>query len=280
MDNKQEDQNFDDERSAGDIRKINLIHGILFLLMVICVPAILYLLQSFVINGSIPDEIVIKYFILDYDDPNFVSYFLSNYIHNPLNPGHIEDNLRTFILISVVIYGEFFLVFPALDLHMPKKTVPIIYFIFFFLVPFSVSGISVIFRNTGGFADEVKYSLGFSGIVWEFMGFLMFLSSFMFARLITRKICRTSHSEKSVNMEYFPFLFFVAFLIFIPVYIIIFDINSNVNPFAHLAGFSYGWLIPPVVASMLIYGDIRHKVSNIILILLLTGIPVLTSFAI
>lgn len=255
--------------------KNNLINPLLFVFFIITVTVVLYFFQYLVVSGTIAENTAIKYFFFDYESPNIYSLFLSNYIHEPQNPLHIRDNVISFVAISTLIGVLYFYLFPRFGIKMPGFFLSGVYLLNFFVVPFSVSSVSYIFREMGTFNDGIRYSIGFSGIVWAFLGFLFFLGAVFCLRVVSRRCEGRMADFRSMISVYFPFLFVIAFLIIFPVFFIIADVNTKNNLYAHLAGFTYGWLIPPLMGSFLLASDTKMRAANFVLIIVSFLLPFL-----
>jgi hypothetical protein len=67
----------------------------------------------------IPVEFTLDYIYLNVPTPNPSSMFLSNYMHNPLDPSHIANNLPTTIVLIVAIFLAGTIILPAAGCRMP-----------------------------------------------------------------------------------------------------------------------------------------------------------------
>lgn len=254
-------------------KKNNYLNIFLFFAFVITVTIVLYLLQYVVLSGIISADTAVKYFFFDYESPNIFSLFLSNYMHEPQNSMHLRENALSFVIISSFIGITYFCFFPKYQIRMPDYFLVSSYLLIFFVVPFSVSSVSYIFRELGAFNDGIRYSVGFSGIVWALLGLLFFLAAVFCLRVVFLRCEGRMEDFRSMIPVYFPFLFIVSFLVIFPVFFIIVDVNTKNNLYAHLAGFTYGWFIPPLLGSFLLSSGRRAKFSNCMLIVVSFLLP-------
>ena len=249
---------------------------ILYISFVALIVAILYFVQYSLLSGMIPVDIAQNYFYFNYESPNIYSLFLSKFIHNPENPMHLQENVTSFLTISFIIGVLYFYFFPVVKIKMPDYFLPVVYFMIIFLVPFMVSMISYIYREIGVINLDIQYSIGFSGTIWALFGFMFFLSAIFCLKTISLALKdNTQEDFARIISVCLPLILAVALMIILPVFIILVDVNTNKNVYAHLAGFLYGWLIPIISGTFLVSPCWRCRIGSIILIGALFLIPVL-----
>lgn len=224
----------------------------LFLLLVLLFPPLLYLFQSFVFGGMLSRDVVFRYFILDYTQPNMRSMFFANYTHNPLDPWHFNTNIISFIIIGLLIWFFYYHVIPASVALVPKNFLTVNIALFFLAFPFAISGLALFFQRIGSLSEGIRYGIGFSGIVWAFTGMLLFLMIFvMFMEFFSGRIITGSAGLQSIRRTICLILLFIAFAVMSLFFLILADIGTDSNPFAHFAGFALGFIIPPLVVLLL-----------------------------
>ncbi|MDD4126399.1 MAG: rhomboid family intramembrane serine protease [Methanomicrobium sp.] len=163
---------------------------------------------------------------------------------------------------------------------MPEHFLVFIYTLIFLAVPLSISGVSYVFMKIGAYDENIRYSLGFSGIVWALLGFLFFLAAVFLTRILYLSGSGDVSSRKRYFSYYFYFIFVLSILIFFPVFFIIADMETTINLYAHLAGFTYGWIVPPLLGFYLLSSDKLMKAVNFALIVFLLVMPFLTAGAV
>ncbi len=254
---------------AGEIKSPGLRKH-LFLMLILIVPVILYLFQSLVFGDLMSQEFVLENFVLDYSDPNLQSMFFANYIHNPFEGEHFIHNMFSFVIIGVLIWLFYYHVIPSSGTSMPKNFLGINLILFFFAFPFAISGIVLFFWRLGSLPEEIRYGLGSSGIVWAFTGFLLFLMCFvLFMEIFTDLALSRAGCLEDLRRESFLVICFISLALIAPVFMILTDVGSDRNPFAHFAGLSLGFILPAMVAVCLNEAGHRRRLYCLFVIFIL-----------
>lgn len=205
---------------------------------ILSIPLLIQFLASIVGPQAPPYDIINQTFILNIYHPTIISMFLANYSH--LEIIHLCSNLLSyFVFVSIIFFLE----------KNKEDLVKVSAFIFIFL-PFLVSLISIFYL--GSFNAKNPTGLGFSGIVFAFLGYSMFL--------ICKVICENNiNIEQNVwetyslnkKMRYLGLLLLYNEFILLCIPIMAFSGGSFilagislVNGIAHFAGFLCGLLIP------------------------------------
>ncbi len=205
---------------------------------VVGIAALLVFFQHSILY-IIPAGFTLDYIYLNMTTPNPSSMLLSNYMHNPFDPTHIANNLLTTISLLVAVFLAGTIVLPAIGYRMPPKFFLATYLVFFLLLPFAISGISIWSARIMGIA----WASGFSGISYALFGLLVFL---MLGWAYTTIL-------ESPNRDTYRLAFALlsmTFLSLIPVIaFILLDLRTkNINVYAHLGGFALGLLVPSLIA--------------------------------
>lgn len=250
---------------------------IFFLLLLILLPLLLYLFQTIIFSGDLSSGFVFDNFILEYSDPNIRMMFFANYIHNPLTPNHLFMNMLSFVVFGIIIWFFYYHFIPVSGFLMPKNFLAINLALIFFVFPFAISGIAIMFYRLGCLPGDIIFGVGFSGIVWAFTGLLLFLLFFVlimeiFAFSDFSGISGLKKMRKNISL----ILFFISFGVMSLLFLILADIGTDSNPFAHFAGFALGSIIPALVAVYLDAGILLHKVSCVLMV---SVILLVSSFA-
>jgi hypothetical protein len=207
---------------------------------VLSIPLIIQYVGSFAGPQIPPYDIVNQTFVLNIYHPTIISMFLANYTH--LEVMHLCSNLLYYLVFVSII---FFLEKSKEDLVKTSA------FIFIFL-PFFISLISIFYL--GSVNAKNPTGMGFSGIVFAFLGYSMFLICKGLCENninIEQKVWDNYSSDK--KRQYFGSLLnYNLFILFcIPIMAIsagtfFFSGVSLVNGLAHFTGFLCGLLIPIV----------------------------------
>lgn len=162
--------------------KLNTFNWLAYgIIMLVVVPLALLSFHLLILGQFISIKDYVDYISLRYAEPNVFTMFLSNYAHMRGDGlAHLTQNILTWELTTVVILATFLLLIPSLKYKYPNSGVrfngrvlvwsAVLYFL---VVPFFVSGVSIVFGNYLGIAG----GLGFSGITYAFCGFLVYLGS-------------------------------------------------------------------------------------------------------
>ena len=200
----------------------------------VAVPAILFGMQLFVINGInsgiiLPDSTIFIYYA-NTTHPTASSLFLTNFVHKFWAPSHLIDNISVYWLFLILIFFSEIILFEC-DQTRKEHDFFISLFLIFLVFPFSISGVSlIVFRAIGGTGFN-----GFSGIVAAFIGYFWF-SLYTFYFLVRKKIFKTLNKVK--KMDYFMVgCFFFPILSFILMNFMAYD-----NLAGHITGYILGFL--------------------------------------
>jgi hypothetical protein len=224
----------------------------IYLLYLLFLAGIFGLLSGFqyAIIRIIPIEFTLRYIYLNVGDPNLLSMFLGNYMHNPLDSSHITNNLYSAYLLIIAIFIVGIIILPALRSPMPPKFFPATFLIFLLALPFSISGISIWSARIMG----KEWSSGFSGITYAFLGLLFFLMLSLVYRTVLE-----SRSE-STSQSVFLLLTATCLTLTLAICQIFTELPSGtVNVYAHLGGLLLGLLIPSLIGLFLTARDHRQK---------------------
>ncbi|MEI6840957.1 MAG: hypothetical protein WCK53_06800 [Methanomicrobiales archaeon] len=254
----------------------------------IVVPPITLALFQFSILYLIPPQFTLDYFHLDYNHPNISSMFFSTYVHNISSFAHLLGNYSGYVAIILLIIIFFFVIIPVLkvnkvlSLNYSEKSLFLTSAVFFFVLPFSIAGISIIF----GKMVKQSGTWGFSGILWAFTSYFIFLLLEMVYDAILTKSLLNTHLKRGpgeklekneiqtlnkLNIGVLLLILVSALFIITPIFVILLDLgNEKINVFAHLGGFILGLLVSILVA--LIYSTNQKPVraiSTVFLVIIL-----------
>ena len=139
---------------------------------------------------------------------------------------------------------------------------------FFFILPFSVSGISIKFGKLVGQTG----TWGFSAIIWAFNAYFFYLLiKICYDAVLTKSmiistlfkddldIINENRIKKldKLQIDILVLLLLSLFLIISPIFLILSDLgNESINVFGHLGGFLLGLLISPTIELLL---DLKNK---------------------
>ena len=239
----------------------------LFLLLLLLLPPVLYLFQSAVFGGDFSYDFILRNFVLQYSEPTFQSMFFANYTHNPLVPDHIFINVVSFLIFGFFVWFLYYHIIPVPGSFMPKNFLTINLALIFFAFPFAISGIGIFFYRLGGLPESVRFGVGFSGIVWAFTGLLLFLLFFvLMIELFAAGNFSGSGGLQELRKRIALVIFSVSFGVMSMFFFILEDVGTGSNPFAHFAGFAFGFIIPGLVALFLDAGKPLQRASCIIVI--------------
>ncbi len=183
-----------------------------FFVLIPLVLLIIYLL---------PQELRDNYFILHTANPTIHTMLLSKYAHSDFS--HFSVNLLAYLIWLLSIFSLLF-IFP---IESEKKTFYISSFLFFILLPFILSGLTILYYPSTS-------SQGFSGITSAFLGYLVYLI-YIFSNELKGR-----HPDYVVKtMRIFMF---VAGLVICWLISGIGDPQSNV--ISHIGGYVFGIAVP------------------------------------
>ncbi len=208
---------------------------------VVGVTALLVFFQYAVLH-LIPAEFTLDHIYLNVTTPNVSSMFLSNYMHNPLDPTHIANNLpaTVFLLLAIFLVGTILL--PAAGCPLPQRFFPATYLVFFLLLPFPISGISIWSARLMGKA----WSSGFSGINFALLGLLFFLALVWLYAAVLRD------PDRDVYRSTFALLSATILTVGVVIAVVLLDLQTgSINVCGHLGGFLLGLLVPSLIGVLL-----------------------------
>jgi membrane associated rhomboid family serine protease len=204
-------------------------------LMVLAVPAIIITFNLCLFYRLIPEWFSLKYVILTTASPNILSMFLSNYAHRDI--GHLCQNMAVFIIIIgaitwVALRG---VQRTGFEYTFDTKTLVRSALVFFLVVPFIVSGISVLAAPAG-----MEKSVGFSGIGFAFVGYLIYI----LVTLLVRKILIMREKGDTARVIFGCILVVAGITAPMAVANMVFQTNYV----AHVVGYVCGLLSPVAIS--------------------------------
>lgn len=219
----------------NQLQKRSTLWFIVWILLFLLVPILLIGIHIFIINGINSGEIsetTISTIYTNTTNPSVSSLFVTNYVHKLADQGsHLFQNIAVYLFFILLIFlSETFFLLPN-ESDRSEKEFFCASFLFFLILPFVISGISlIIFRIVGGTGF-----CGFSGIVAAFIGYFWFtLYNFYF---LIRQHAIQKNFQKIWMMDIFLFGCF-----FIPIFsFILMNLLSYDNFGAHTAGYFFGF---------------------------------------
>lgn len=243
------------------------------ILLFLLIPLLLFLLQFLIVKKIIPLEITFQYLRLEFTEPNILSMFFSNYIHNIYSYNHLLQNYLGYVIISFAIVILYFIIIPVvskqktLNLDYPDLSFWLTLAIIFFAFPFAESGISIYFGRM--IIQTGKW--GISGILWALTAYLVFIFVKFFYDCIISKI---QLNIKNVQELILVLIFLLSFIIIAPIYFIFLDFgNLQVGVFGHFAGYTLGILISIFVAIIVETKKEKLRLLFLIFLVLVIIIP-------
>ncbi|OPY38226.1 MAG: hypothetical protein A4E35_00648 [Methanoregula sp. PtaU1.Bin051] len=264
-------------------------------LFLIVIPFLLYIVQWSIVTGMIPYPVAINYFVLTFGNPNPATMFLSNYVHSVFDSGHIYQNALSSIVIFFMMYMFFLVVIPYIRFRIPgfryrfnPEAFILTLTVTFTFIPFSVSGISIYFGKIMG----KSAAWGFSGLLYAFLGFLIYHIVFLFITILLQSssgiippqkesamITSSQDPEEDRNANGYAvqsaFLVFAG--VFIPFLVIALILSELIQPgtgvFAHLGGFMLGFLISPLIEMMTLSPKKKQKIAFGFFLALVVVVP-------
>ena len=249
----------------------------LFLLLLVLIPVALYLFQSAVFGGNFTGDFILRNFVLQYSDPTVLSMFFANYTHNPTVPDHLFVNIVSFLVFGFLVWFSYYHIIPVPGSFMPENFLAINLALIFFVFPFAISGVAIFFYRLGSLPAYVMFGVGFSGIVWAFTGLLLFLLFFiLMIELFAANDLSGPGGLQELRMKIAVVLFSVSVGVMSLFFLILADVGTESNPFAHFAGFAVGFVIPGLVALFL---DSEKPLQRSSYIVVISALLVLASVA-
>ncbi|MCC7566033.1 MAG: hypothetical protein KO206_07140 [Methanomicrobiaceae archaeon] len=205
---------------------------------------------QYAILRIIPAEFTLRYIYLNVNAPTLSAMFLNNYMHNPMDASHIASNLPATVFLIAAVFTAGTILLPAFGCRMPQGFFPATYLVFFLLLPFPISGISIWSARIMG----KVWSSGFSGINYALLGLLFFL---MLSRLYIGTLRDTG---RDACRSAFALLLGTFLLLALAILFIFIDLHAtHINVYAHLGGFLLGLIVPALVGLLLSAEDARQK---------------------
>lgn len=213
--------------------------------MVIIVPLLILLFNLLIFARIIPNWFIEEYIVLTYASPNPLSMFLSNYAHATVT--HMTENLLSYLITIVFIIVIALAAIPFFNKNNPgmncrfgTRTLVQCTLIFFLVAPFVISTESII---TGIYLGK-SGGLGFSGIVFAFEGYLVYISEI----LIIRKIQVVMHKRDKTLVYAGVFLTaLIPLTVVVGQILTMYTSTVNTNYLAHMTGFVFGALVPLII---------------------------------
>jgi hypothetical protein len=243
------------------------------------IPFLLFLFHYAIITEVIPASFSLGHFYLNIDQPSFSSLFFSNYVHNVFDSGHITNNMQGHLVVFFLLVFLYLIYLPAKGYDCPEENFYLTTIIFLALVPFAVSGVSILFGRFLG----IGWAQGFSGINWAFTGYLIYVIVRYSIEAGGRKTAEKEHrtldqtDEAAARNATFPFFFFtIAFILLVCVFAILLDFGrAQINVFGHLIGFAMGILVPSLVdsARLVRRDNVQGQMVVLVALLLVIGVP-------
>lgn len=265
--------------------------GVMALIMV---PPLVLALSQFLILYFIPQQFTLDYLHLDYYQPNISSMFFSAYIHNASSFDHLLGNYAGYVVVISLILVFFFVIIPLLKVHnklslsYSDRSLFLTAAVFFFILPFSLAGISIVLGKIIGQSG----TWGFSGILWAFAAYFTFLMiTMLYDATLTKSILNIKTKKESVeipdedeiqssekmNMRALLFMLISTFLIVAPVIVILLDIgNEKINVVAHLGGFILGLFVSIIIALICESRNKRVRAFFVVFLGLILLIPAIS----
>ena len=212
--------------------------------MLVVVPLALLSFHLLILGQFISIDTYTEYVALRYAEPNIATIFLSNFAHmRGDNLMHLTQNVISWELTIVAILSLYFVLIPALKYKYPDSGIKfdgglILWssLAYFVVVPFFVSGVSIIFGNYLG----IYGGLGFSGIAYAFSGYLVYIGS----DIITEK-SRLKLAEGNVKFYQFGMVMAAAIPFWILGTIVLEYLTTpGSGIYGHVTGFLCGLTIP------------------------------------
>lgn len=210
------------------------------------VPAAILIFNYCIFEDIIPQWFFDQYIVLTYASPNPISMFLSNYAH--ATGIHMLENLMSYVITIASIAIVAIIAIPYTNKKTPgmgcvfgTKTLVQCTCVFFLLVPFLIAGVSILVGNYLG----ITGGLGFSGIVFAFEGYLVFIAEI----IIIRKVQIILHQKDKMLVYFGVVLAMIVPLSFVfgQLFTMYTNPSLHANYFAHMTGFLAGIIVPFVL---------------------------------
>ncbi|MBN1195584.1 MAG: rhomboid family intramembrane serine protease [Methanomicrobiaceae archaeon] len=206
-------------------------------LCIITLPLAIALLQALLFLVIIPAEIPPDLVWLSYGNPTVSGMFLSSYFHSITDLRHLYANYAATLIVMTLIAVMFVIVMPAYGITIPRRFVNRSFLSFFLVLPFWIAAVSLYFHPV---FPEARWAVGFSGIVAALLGFAFLLILRVTYTVMLRNRCAGRETV-------FTLIVGALFIAIVPSWIMLSEIGGTVNVFAHIAGYSFGLLVPALL---------------------------------
>jgi len=227
----------------------------------VAVVVILVCAQAVVVWWAvIPQDAAQTIVYLNPQQPTLSALFLNNYVHDPWDIGHLAVNCTLFAVLAAVLVA-IMCCFERSRIRIPRRFFPVIMAIFFLVLPFAISGATLMAAGDG----TINMAAGFSGIASALWGLVCFLLLvFLYHRIPERS--PASPVGESIRLIFAT----VLVVVLTTVFIIALNPDPRTNITAHLTGFYLGLVVPPLVYALTASeGRIWQTASALLLALLL-----------
>jgi hypothetical protein len=219
----------------NQLQKRSKLWFIVWFILIVFVPFFLIQIQASIINGintGIMSEPTLFSFYANTTNPSISSLYLTSYVHKLSDGGsHLFQNVAVYLIIIILIFlSETFFLLPN-ESGRSEKDFYYPLLLFFFILPFSISGISlIIFRIIGGTGFN-----GISGIVAAFIGYFWFILYNVYFSIREDVILKNPQMIRKMDV-FFIGCFFIPILIFVYINLLSYD-----NLGGHTAGYVFGF---------------------------------------
>lgn len=221
-------------KRIGELSRRDLV--ILFF-CVVTLPLVIMVLQIILIWIIIPADIPPDLVWLSYENPTLSGMFLSSYFHSITDFGHLYANYAGTFIVMTLIGVMYVVVMPAYDIAVTRRFMAGSFLSFFLVLPFWIAGVSLYFHPV---FPEARWAVGFSGIVAALLGFAFLLVLRVAYTVMLRNRCAGRETV-------FTLIAFALFIAIVPSWVMLSEIGGTVNAFAHIAGYSFGLLVPALL---------------------------------
>lgn len=226
-------------------------------IMAVVVPFALLGFQLGLTTGTIPGWFMNHYVILTFADPNIVSMFLSNYAHVNLN--HLISNTVTYIFIMMMIATVALVAIPynnrktkGSQCQFGTRTLLWSTLVFFIVVPFIISAVSIIAGPMNGKTSGV----GFSGIVYAFEGYLVYICELIIIR-------KTQVMTAKGHPKWIVFGALIGLMLIVSPILTTNPLDGESNYVAHLSGFVVGVMTPLLIDMWIRFKQVKISQKSI-----------------
>ncbi|KQC05614.1 MAG: hypothetical protein APR53_02250 [Methanoculleus sp. SDB] len=220
------------------IRELSRRDRATLFLFVVTLPLAIAFLQILLFLVIIPADISPDLVWLSYENPTLSGMFLSSYFHSIADPGHLYGNYAATCACMAVIGVMYVIVMPAYGVSVSRRFTAGSFLSFFLVLPFWISAVSLYFHPV---FPRASWAVGFSGIGAALLGFALLLI------LLSAYTVMLRNSGSAGDETVRALIAATLFIALGPPAIMLLEIGGTVNVFAHLAGYSFGLLVPAVL---------------------------------